>query len=110
MNAPHYFAPNWRVSIGLTLIALAFFGALTVHDLLRPNKRIYARGLLWIDLGLLSRLIQTLFFWSAHQSQLLVVWHLVNAVLLVWGFVLFLGAWRQERSRKRGVAVDPSRN
>jgi hypothetical protein len=110
MNAAHVFAESWNVSLGLTLVGFAFFGALTVQSSLRPNRRVYLPSLLWIDLGYLSRLNATLLFGPARQSRLAAVWHAATALLLVWGFVLFVRVWRQERSRKRGAAVDPNRN
>ena len=103
MNVLQSFAYDWRVSLGITLLGLAFFGALTIHSFLRPNKRAYLPGLLLIDLGILNSLVRNLFFFhlSAHPLRPGGVWRLATALIIVSGFVLFERAWRQERARKR---------
>jgi hypothetical protein len=72
MNVLHLVVYDWRFSVGVTLVGLGFFGALTIHSFLRPNKRISVTGLLLIDLGVFASLIRTLFFFdlSPHPTQL----------------------------------------
>src|SRR5262245_32720177 len=103
MNVLHSFVYDWTVSLGITLLGLAFFGALTILSVLRATNRAYVPGLLLIDLGILNSLVRNLFFFhsSAHPSRPGGVWRLATALLIVSGFVLFERAWRQERARKR---------
>lgn len=103
MNILHLLAYHRRFAVGVTLVGLGFFGALTIHSFLRPNKRIYLPGLLLIDLSSLASLVRTLFFFdlSPHPTRLGGIWRLAAAAVMVWGFVLFLRTWQQERANGR---------
>ena len=58
MNALlHYWGYDWRVTLGIHTVGVAFFGALTVQSFLQPNKRTYLPGLLLIDFGILNGVV-----------------------------------------------------
>ena len=110
MNALlHYWAYDWRVILGIYTVSVTFFGALTVQSVLKPNKRTYIPGLLLIDFALLNGVVRNVFFFhlSPDPARPGGVWRLASAVVLIWGFVLFLRAWRQDRARERGGSVSP---
>jgi len=108
MNVLHAFAYEWRFSIAITLAGLAFFGGLTIASYVHRNKRVYIPGLLLIDFGILSSLIRNLFFFqlSPHPARPGGLWRLASALLIVWGFVLFLRAWQRDpvREHESGAA------
>jgi hypothetical protein len=99
---------DWRVSVGVTLVALAFFGGWTIYSLLRSEKKAYVRGLALVDAGILSSLVRNLFFYdlSAHPARPGGWWRFLTAAVILWGFVLVERAFRQERLRTRNKPVD----
>ena len=110
MNALlHYWAYDWRVILGIYTVCVAFFGSLTVHSFLKPNKRTYIPGLLLIDFAILNGVVRNVFFFhlSPHPARPGGVWRLASALVLVWGFVLFSRAWQQDRARERSGSVNP---
>ena len=98
MNALLSWTYDWRISLGVTLLGLAFFGALTIHSFLRPNKRNYRPGLLLIDIAILNSVVRNLFFFqlSPHPARPGGMWRLATGVILVWGAVLFFRAWQRD--------------
>jgi hypothetical protein len=97
----HAFAYDWRVSVAMSLCGLAFFGVLTMVSFARQDRRARLPGLLLIDVGILSSLVRNLFFFdlSPHPTQPGGVWRLLSALVIGWGFVLFLRTWMQGRQR-----------
>ncbi len=93
-----------RVTLALTLLGMAFFGALTIYSFWRPNKRDYRPGLLLIDLGVLNSLVRNLFFFhlSPHPARPGGMWRLLTGAILVRGTVLFFRACQKEHSHTRG--------
>jgi hypothetical protein len=66
---------------------VAFFGALTVQSLVRPNKRSYIPSLLLVDFGILNSLVRNVFFFdlSPHPARLGGMWRLASALVVGWG-------------------------
>lgn len=93
-----------RVALGIVLTGVVFFGAMTVHSLLQPRKRIYLPSLLLIDFSILNSLIRNLFFshLSPHPARAGGIWRLATGAILLWGFVLFERTWRRERNAQKG--------
>lgn len=103
MDLLHYYAYDQAVSIGIALVGLLFFGALTIDSLVRGKKRVYLPGLLLIDFGILNNLVRNLFFFelSPHPARVGGVWRILTVSIIVWGFVRFFRTWQQERATVR---------
>lgn len=95
---------DWRFTLGIVLVGLVFFGALTLHSLIRPDYRSYLPSLLLIDFAIVNALVRNLFFYdlSAHPATLGGMWRLATGAIVLWGFVLFERTWRRERTAQKG--------
>ena len=94
---------DWRLSLGIVLVGTVFFGALTLHSLIRPDHRSYLPSLLLIDFGIVNSLVRNLFFYdlSAHPATLGGMWRLATGAIVLWGFVLFERTRRRERAEQQ---------
>jgi hypothetical protein len=95
---------DWRFSLGIALVSVVFFGALTLHSLIRPDHRSYLPSLLLIDFGLVNSLFRKLFFYdlAADPATLGGMWRLATGAIVLWGFVRFERTWRRERRAQKG--------
>jgi hypothetical protein len=89
---------NWQIAVAINLVALLFFGGLTIYFLL-ANKRAYLPGVLLIDLAILTGLVRVFFFFelSAYPTTPGGYLRLIGAVLLISGSVLLERARRRDR-------------
>jgi hypothetical protein len=95
---------DWRISLGIALVSVVFFGALTLDSLIRPDHRSYFPSLILIDFGLVNSLFRKLFFYdlAADPATRGGMWRLATVAIVVWGFFWFVRTWRRERKARKG--------